>query len=308
VLSAQCTDERVNRVTESLFKRYRTASDYAAAPPGELEEAIKSTGFYRNKAKALRGCCAELAVQYSGEVPADLAALIQLPGVGRKTANVILGNAYEMAEGVVVDTHVRRLAGRLGLTKHTDPDKIEHDLLQLVPRADWIIIGHLLILHGRRICAARAPNLHSAPFSGIPKQFCPRACRERRPNSPRMLSSPITLCFSKLLLFITTSRNLAGPLLTRWGQPQGFGLPTGRAVNDKPAPRFQGAEAMTAMPLIALEGAHQLLVAARDHTPGALGLDSHPAEEPFLELGETCGGPLGPLLACRKRATGHRHP
>jgi endonuclease-3 len=171
VLSAQCTDERVNRVTEALFKRYRTASDYAAAPPGELEEAIKSTGFYRNKAKALRGCCAELAVQYSGEVPADLAALIQLPGVGRKTANVILGNAYEMAEGIVVDTHVRRLAGRLGLTRHTDPDKIEHDLLQLVPRADWIIIGHLLILHGRRICAARAPKCPVCPV----KDLCPSA-------------------------------------------------------------------------------------------------------------------------------------
>src|SRR5262245_221201 len=171
VLSAQCTDERVNRVTESLFKQYRTASDYAVALPGELEEAIKSTGFYRNKAKALRGCCAELAARYSGEVPANLAALIQLPGIGRKTANVILGNAFEIAEGIVVDTHVRRLAGRLGLTQHTDPDKIEHDLLQLVPRVDWIIIGHLLILHGRRICAARAPKCPVCPV----KDLCPSA-------------------------------------------------------------------------------------------------------------------------------------
>jgi endonuclease-3 len=171
VLSAQCTDERVNRVTTSLFKKYRTASDYAGAPPGELEEAIKSTGFYRNKAKALRGCCAELAAHYGGEVPANLAALVQLPGVGRKTANVILGNAYEMAEGIVVDTHVRRLAGRLGLTTHTAPDKIEHDLLQLVPRADWIIIGHLLILHGRRICAARVPKCPVCPV----KDLCPAA-------------------------------------------------------------------------------------------------------------------------------------
>ena len=171
VLSAQCTDERVNRVTESLFKKYRTASDYAGAPPGQLEEDIKSTGFYHNKAKALRGCCAALVAQYGGEVPANIAALVQLPGIGRKTANVILGNAYELAEGIVVDTHVRRLAGRLGLTKHTDPDKIEQDLLQLVPRADWIIIGHLLILHGRRICAARAPKCLVCPV----KDLCPSA-------------------------------------------------------------------------------------------------------------------------------------
>jgi endonuclease-3 len=171
VLSAQCTDERVNRVTKSLFTKYRTANDYAGAPPGELEEDIKSTGFYRNKAKALRGCCAALVTQYGGEVPADMAALVQLPGVGRKTANVILGNAYAMAEGIVVDTHVRRLAGRLGLTKHTDPDKIEQDLLTVVPRADWIIIGHLLILHGRQTCSARAPKCPVCPI----RDLCPSA-------------------------------------------------------------------------------------------------------------------------------------
>jgi endonuclease III len=171
VLSAQCTDERVNRVTESLFKKYHTASDYAEAPPGELEEDIKSTGFYRSKAKALRGCCAELVAQYDGEVPANMAALVQLPGIGRKTANVILGNAYEMAEGIVVDTHVRRLAGRLGLSQHSDPDKIEQDLRPLVPRKDWIIIGHLLILHGRRICSARAPKCSVCPGNDL----CPSA-------------------------------------------------------------------------------------------------------------------------------------
>ena len=137
----------------------------------QLEEDIKSTGFYRNKAKALRACCAALVAHYGGEVPANMAALVQLPGIGRKTANVILGNAYEIAEGIVVDTHVRRLAGRLGLTKHTDPDKIEQDLLQLVPRADWIIIGHLLILHGRRICAARAPKCPVCPVNDL----CPSA-------------------------------------------------------------------------------------------------------------------------------------
>jgi endonuclease III len=171
VLSAQCTDERVNLVTKALFKKYRTASDYAGAAPGELEEDIKSTGFYRNKAKALRGCCAELLARYGGKVPSNMAALVQLPGVGRKTANVILGNAYEMAEGIVVDTHVRRLAGRLGLTKHSDPDKIEQDLLQVVPRQDWIAFGHLLILHGRRICSARAPKCAVCPVNDL----CPSA-------------------------------------------------------------------------------------------------------------------------------------
>jgi endonuclease-3 len=179
VLSAQCTDERVNRVTKSLFKKYRTANDYAAAPLGELEQDIKSTGFYRNKAKALRGCCAALVAQHGGEVPANMAALVQLPGVGRKTANVILGNAYAMAEGIVVDTHVRRLAGRLELTKHTDPDKIEQDLLTVLPRDDWIVIGHLLILHGRRICSARAPKCPVCPVHDL----CPSA-QVPSPSSP----------------------------------------------------------------------------------------------------------------------------
>ncbi len=171
VLSAQCTDERVNTVTQSLFKKYRTASDYAMAPLGELEEDIKSTGFYRNKAKALRACCAELMARYGGQVPADMAALVQLPGIGRKTANVILGNAFDMAEGIVVDTHVRRLASRLGLSRHTDPDKIEQDLLRLVPRNDWITFGHLLIQHGRRICSARAPKCPVCPVNDL----CPSA-------------------------------------------------------------------------------------------------------------------------------------
>jgi endonuclease III len=171
VLSAQCTDERVNRVTEALFKKYRTASDYAGAPPDALETDIKSTGFYRNKAKALRSCCAVLLERYGGEVPSTMAALVQLPGIGSKTANVILGNAYEMAEGIVVDTHVRRLAGRLGLSVHTDPHKIEQDLLPLVLRADRIIFGHLLILHGRRMCTARKPKCPVCPL----KDLCPSA-------------------------------------------------------------------------------------------------------------------------------------
>jgi endonuclease-3 len=171
VLSAQCTDARVNLVTTQLFKKYHTAVDYAVAPAEQLEEDIKSTGFYRNKAKALRACCTELVEQYAGEVPAEMAALVRLPGVGRKTANVILGNAYDLAQGIAVDTHVRRLAGRLGLTQQRDPDKIEQDLLQLVPRQDWVIFSHLLILHGRRVCSARAPHCPICPVNDL----CPSA-------------------------------------------------------------------------------------------------------------------------------------
>jgi endonuclease III len=171
VLSAQCTDERVNIVTRSLFQKYRTARDYAEASPDELEEDIKSTGFYRNKAKALRACCAEIVQRYDGQVPPDMAALVQLPGIGRKTANVILGNAFDIAEGIVVDTHVRRLAGRLGLSPQTDPDKIEQALMAVVPREDWLACGHLLILHGRKICTARAPKCPVCPVN----DFCPSA-------------------------------------------------------------------------------------------------------------------------------------
>lgn len=171
ILSAQCTDERVNLVTKTLFQKYLRARDYADAPAGQLEEDIRSTGFYRNKAKALRACGAALVQYYGGDVPADMAALVQLPGVGRKTANVILGNAFGMAEGIVVDTHVGRLAGRLGLSPHTDPDKIERDLMALVPREDWIMVSHLLILHGRKICSARAPKCSVCPLNDL----CPSA-------------------------------------------------------------------------------------------------------------------------------------
>ena len=171
VLSAQCTDERVNMVTTPLFQKYRTARDYAEAPVGELEEDIRSTGFYRNKAKAIRACCVELVQHFEGEVPAEMDVLVQLPGIGRKTANVILGNAYKIAEGIVVDTHVRRLSGRLGLSSQTDPDKIEQDLLAVVPRQDWTMFGHLLIFHGRKICSARAPKCPVCPVNDL----CPAA-------------------------------------------------------------------------------------------------------------------------------------
>lgn len=157
ILSAQCTDERVNIVTADLFRKYRSAEDYAAAPAEELERDIHSTGFFRNKAKAIRAACAIIAERYGGRVPETMEELLELPGVARKTANVVLGNAYGIASGVVVDTHVARLSQRLVLTLHEQPEKIEQDLTALVPRKDWILFPHLLIAHGRAVCKARTP-------------------------------------------------------------------------------------------------------------------------------------------------------
>ena len=158
ILSAQCTDKRVNMVTPALFKRYRTAEALAAADPGELEELIKSTGFYRNKTKSLIGMSTAVAEKHGGRIPDELDALVKLPGVGRKTANVVLGNAYGKNEGVVVDTHVSRVSQRLGLTREADPVKIEQDLTKLFPRERWTMLAHLLIEHGRQICEARRPK------------------------------------------------------------------------------------------------------------------------------------------------------
>jgi endonuclease-3 len=158
ILSAQCTDKRVNMVTPALFKRYRTPAALAAANPEELEELIKSTGFYRNKTKSLIGMATAVAERHGGRIPDELEALVKLPGVGRKTANVVLGNAYDKNEGVVVDTHVARVSARLGLTKETDPIKIEQDLMGLLPRDRWTMLAHLLIEHGRTICDARRPK------------------------------------------------------------------------------------------------------------------------------------------------------
>lgn len=170
ILSAQCTDERVNQVTKDLFARYRTAADYASAPLAELERAIQSTGFYRNKARNLQACCQKLVSEHGGEVPRDLQALVQLPGVGRKTANVVLGTACGIASGVVVDTHVARISRRLGLTKEKNPEKIEQDLMALVPQKEWIDFGHRMIHHGRRYCTARKPNCDACPLG----KLCPR--------------------------------------------------------------------------------------------------------------------------------------
>ena len=156
--SAQCTDKRVNIVTAALFKRCRTAADYAAISQEELESLVRSTGFYRNKAKNIRAMAAKLLAAHQGQVPDTLEALAVLPGVGRKTANVVLGNAFNKNEGVVVDTHVGRLSQRLGLTKFSDPIRIEKDLMKLFPRASWTDFSHWLIFHGRRRCPARKPD------------------------------------------------------------------------------------------------------------------------------------------------------
>jgi endonuclease-3 len=158
ILSAQCTDKRVNMVTPALFKKYRTAQDYARAPQAELENAIKSTGFYRNKTKSIRAATSTIASKFGGKVPDSMEKLRELPGVGRKTANVVLGNAFGKNEGIVVDTHVARLSHRLGLTKEKDPEKIERDLMKLVPRKHWTDWSHWLIWHGRRRCYARKPD------------------------------------------------------------------------------------------------------------------------------------------------------
>jgi endonuclease III len=171
ILSAQTTDVQVNRVTESLFKKYRTAEDYADSTPDELEEDIRPTGFYRNKARSLRGMASALVEEHGGEVPRTMSELVALPGVGRKTANVVLGNAFGTNEGIVVDTHVRRVSGRLGLTEGRDPLKIEQDLLEVVPEEDRTIFSHLLILHGRRTCKARKPDCPNCILNDI----CPSA-------------------------------------------------------------------------------------------------------------------------------------
>jgi endonuclease-3 len=170
ILSAQCTDKRVNIVAKELFKKYRSAADYANAPLTELEQAIRTTGFFRNKAKNIRACCRKLVEHHGGKVPQTMEELTQLDGVGRKTANVVLGNAFGINVGVVVDTHVARLSQRLGLTKQKDPEKIERDLMALVPKKRWILFSHWLIWHCRRRCSARKPDCGHCEI----KKLCPK--------------------------------------------------------------------------------------------------------------------------------------
>ena len=170
MLSAQTTDARVNMVTEKLFENYRTAADYAGADPAQLEEDVRPTGFYRNKARSLQGMARALLERHGGEVPRTMAGLVALPGVGRKTANVVLGNAFGVDEGVVVDTHVRRVSGRLGLTEERDPEKIERDLIRVVPEGERTLFSHLLIFHGRRVCKALKPDCPGCVLSDV----CPK--------------------------------------------------------------------------------------------------------------------------------------
>ena len=170
ILSAQCTDKRVNLVTADLFKKYRSAADYARAPLADLEQAIKSTGFFRNKAKSLKTCCQTIVEKHGGKVPRTMEELTQLGGVGLKTANVVLGNAFNINCGVVVDTHVARLSQRLGLTKEKAPEKIEQELMKLVPQEQWTMFSHWLIWHGRRRCDARKPDCPNCEI----KALCPR--------------------------------------------------------------------------------------------------------------------------------------
>ena len=170
ILSAQCTDKRVNLVTAELFKKYRNAKDFADAPLSDIEDAVKTTGFFRNKAKNIKACCAALVEKFAGEVPRTMEELHALAGVGRKTANVVLGNAFNINVGVVVDTHVTRLGNRLGLVKGTDAVKLEQELMKLVPQNDWTLFSHWLIWHGRRRCDARKPDCANCEI----KKLCPQ--------------------------------------------------------------------------------------------------------------------------------------
>jgi endonuclease-3 len=177
ILSAQCTDKRVNMVTPVLFKKYRTARAYAGTPQEVLEREIQSTGFFRSKAASLRAMAADLVAKHGGKVPATMEELTALRGVGRKTANVVLGNAFDINDGVVVDTHVQRLSRRLGLTKHTGPEKIEADLMKLIPREKWTLFSHWLIWHGRRRCQARKPDCDGCEV----QHLCPSAFKAVKP-------------------------------------------------------------------------------------------------------------------------------
>lgn len=182
ILSAQCTDKRVNLVTADLFQKYRTAADFANADLAALEQDVKSTGFYRNKAKNIKACCAALVAKHGGEVPRTMEELIVLDGVGRKTANVVLGNAFGINVGVVVDTHVTRLANRLGFTKLSDAEKIEQELMPLVPRDHWTLFSHWLIWHGRRRCDARKPDCDACELG----EWCP----SKKPAEPSDAPKP----------------------------------------------------------------------------------------------------------------------
>ncbi|XXY50971.1 endonuclease III [Sorangium sp. So ce269] len=170
ILAAQCTDERVNRVTATLFKKYPTAQAYAGAPTEQLEEELKPTGFYRQKTKTVKAACQELVARFGGEVPGTMAELTSLPGVARKTANVVLNTAFNLPSGIIVDTHVARLSGRIGLSKREKPEQIEEDLMRLVPKEQWTFFGPAMVLHGRYTCVARKPRCAECRMSAL----CPK--------------------------------------------------------------------------------------------------------------------------------------
>jgi endonuclease III len=169
ILAAQCTDERVNQVTKGLFKRYPTPKAFAEADPLELEEAIRSTGFYRNKTRSIIGCCKKIMEEFGGQVPHTMEELITLPGVWRKTANIVLSNALGITAGIAVDTHVMRVANRLGLAQSDKPDEIEQQLCRIIPRAQWTLLTHLLVFHGRAVCTAKRPDCPRCPV----RHLCP---------------------------------------------------------------------------------------------------------------------------------------
>jgi endonuclease-3 len=173
ILAAQCTDERVNQITPALFKKYPTAADFARADRAELEREIRPTGFFRNKAKSIIGAAARIVESYGEKVPDRMEDLITLPGVARKTANIVLSSGYGKAEGIAVDTHVRRLSGRLGLSRQSDPEKIERDLLKIVPREDWLDFNYMLVNHGRTVCQARKPHCPECNLRAL----CPAAVK-----------------------------------------------------------------------------------------------------------------------------------
>lgn len=195
ILSAQCTDARVNKVTPALFARYPTAADLAASERTELEELVRTTGFYRNKAKSIHGAASKIVSDFDGDVPRTMEELLTLPGVARKTGNVVLGTAFGIASGFVVDTHVFRLSHRLGLVNATTPVQVESRLIEIIPRKDWIDFGHILIHHGRAVCTARAPRCEECvvttdcPKIGVTAKPKPEAAAPRRPLSERIAAS-----------------------------------------------------------------------------------------------------------------------
>lgn len=208
ILSAQCTDQRVNLVTPALFAKYPTATALAAAPLADLERLIQSAGFFRNKAKNIQACCQKLVAEHRGEVPQDLAALTALPGVGRKTANVVLGTAFGIPSGVVVDTHVGRLSIRLGLTKQTDAVKAERDLMQILPRSEWIDFSHRMIHHGRGICVARKPRCEVCPLAEV----CPKVGVTSTASTAKLVGTAKLNGTAKLT---SKTKSIQKPLKTR---------------------------------------------------------------------------------------------